>query len=205
MDCWENANPINPIIHQSIYPMNLAETEQTKVCPLCAETIKAAATVCPYCRHWQKKWSLQNPQTMQSINAVLVFIMFFAMICGLGYFLDNLIEPKHDFAQYQDQVAVVDSETSFHVVDSNLMVAVVGVITNQSPFGWKGIGIEAQFFNGDGKLIDVIQAEGEYNGFEILPRSEASFRVDRRAVRKEQEYTSTKVFVRTGKDINAWP
>jgi hypothetical protein len=183
----------------------MAETEQTKVCPLCAETIKAAAKVCPHCHSWQKKWSLQNPRTMQSISAVFALIFIFGTVCGLGYFLDHLIEPKHDFAQYQDQVTVVESETSFHVVDSNLMVAVVGVITNQSPFGWKELGMEAQFFNGDGKLIDVIQEEGEYNGFEIQPRSEAAFRIDRRAIRKEQEYKSTRVFVRTGKDISAWP
>lgn len=184
----------------------MADNEQTKVCPLCAETIKAVAKICPHCHSWQKKWSLQNPRTMQSVSAVFVAVLFFVMLAGFGYFLENLIEPKHDFSQYRDQVTVVESETSFHVADSNLMVAVIGVITNQSPFGWKGLGIEAQFYNGDGKLTDVIQAEpSEYNELEILPHSEASFRIQRPAIKKEQEYKSTKIFVRTGKDISSWP
>jgi hypothetical protein len=183
----------------------MAETEQTKVCPLCAETIKAAAKVCPCCHHWQKKWSLRNPQTRQSIGAILSLIVIFGAIMGVGYFFDYLLGPKRDFAQYQSQVIVMNSATSYGIVDSNLMVSVVGVITNQSTFGWKDIGVEAQFYNKDGKLIDVIQAEGEFGILTILPHSEASFKIQSRATQKETDYQTTKVFVRTGKDINSWP
>ena len=81
------------------------------------------------------------------------------------------------------------------------MVSVIGVVTNQTAFGWKNIGMEAQFLDGNGKMIDVIVADGGYRGFTVLPHSEASFKIEGRAIREEQEYKSTKVFVRTGKDI----
>jgi hypothetical protein len=184
----------------------MAETEPTKVCPLCAETIKAAAKVCPYCRYWQKKWSPRNPQTMQSISAILAAVLIFGSMIGVGYFFDYLMGPKRDFAQYRNQVTVVNSATSFRIANSNLTVSVVGVITNQSMFGWKDIGMEAQFFDANDKLIDAIQAEGEYRGLDVLPHSEAAFKIEGRASHKEQEYHSTKVFVRTGKDIHSsWP
>jgi hypothetical protein len=130
----------------------MAEIEQTKVCPHCAETIKAAAKVCPHCCYWQNKWSLQNPQ----IGFVSIVIM---MIVAITWF-DSQFD-KRDFAPYQNQITVVNSETSFRMVSSNLTVSVIGVITNQSDFGWKEIAIEAQFFDGNGKMIDVIQAQGE--------------------------------------------
>jgi len=184
----------------------MAETEQTKVCPLCAETIKAAAKVCPHCHYWQKKWSLRNPRTMQSTSAILMAIVMFGGIVGLGYFFEHLLGPKRDFAQYQDDVRVVNSETNFRTVESNLLVSVVGVLTNQSDFGWKHVGVEAQFFDGNSNLIDVIEAQGEYySGLEILPRSEASFKIEGHATHKEQDYKSTKVFVRTGEDIHTFP
>ena len=181
----------------------MAETEQTKVCPLCAETIKAAAKVCPHCRHWQKKWSLQNPQTIQSIGAVLTATLIFGGIAGVGCFFDYLFGPKRDFVQYQSLVTVVSSETSFRMVSSNLTVSVVGVLTNESDFAWRKIGVEAQFEDGGSKLIDTLEAEGDYRDLEILPHSEASFKIEGHAIHPEQDYRSTKVFVRTGEDIHA--
>ena len=183
----------------------MAETEQTKVCPLCAETIKAAAKVCPHCHFWQKKWSLQNPRTMQSVSAVFMAVLIFGGMAGLGCFFEYLFGPKREFAQYQSQISVTDSATSFHIANSNLMVSVVGVITNQSDFAWKQVGVEAQFFDGNSNLIDVIEAKGEYfSDLAILPHSEASFKIESHATHKEQDYKSTKVFVRTGEDIHTF-
>lgn len=132
----------------------------------------------------------------------MVFILC-GYAAGLGVFLENIFSSKHDFARYQNQMMVVNSATSFRIANSNLTVSVIGVVTNQSDFGWKDIGIEAQLFDGNGKMIDVIEAGGTYAGFTVLPHSEASFKIEGRAIQKEQEYQSAKVFVRTGKDINA--
>jgi hypothetical protein len=134
----------------------MADTEQTKVCPLCAETIKAAAKVCPHCRRWQKRWSFGNPYA-----GVIVFVVVcFVALIYLNAFYDQLFGQKRDFTPYQNQITVVNSETSFRIANSNLMVSVIGVVTNQTDFGWKQIGMEAQFFDGNGRMIDVIEAEG---------------------------------------------
>ncbi len=184
----------------------MAENEPTKVCPLCAETIKAAAKVCPNCRHWQKKWSMQNTQLVQSVASILGAIGIFGAIGGLGYFLQHLIGPKHDFAAYQGQISVVTSEMSFRMSGSNLTVSVVGVVTNQSDYAWKDVGLEARLFGQDGNLIDVIQAsDSSYGGVVILPHAEAGFKIQSKATKSEAAYASHKVFVGTGKDFNAWP
>jgi hypothetical protein len=185
----------------------MAETEQTKVCPLCAETIKTAAKVCPHCRHWQsRKWSLSNPQFMQSVAAVFWAAAIFGAIVGLAYFLENLIGPKRDFAPYQNQIGIVSSEVNFRMYGSNLTVFVVGLVTNKSEFAWKNIGLEAQLFDKNGKLIDVIQAsDSSYNGVVMLPHSEAGFKIQSKATKDESEYATHKVIVGTGKDFRAWP
>jgi uncharacterized ubiquitin-like protein YukD len=185
----------------------MAEIEQTRVCPHCAETIKAAAKVCPHCRFWQPKtkWSLRNPQFLQSVSSVICAAAIFGAIIGLVYFLQHLIGPKRDFTPYQSQIKVVSSEASFRVVFSNLTVSVVGVVTNQSDFSWKQVALEAQLFGTDDKLIDVIQADGDYRGIVVLPHTEAGFKIEGKAIKKESEYASHQVFVRTAKDIRAWP
>lgn len=185
----------------------MAETEQTKVCPLCAETIKTAAKVCPHCRHWQsRKWSFNNPAFLQSLASLVMAAAIFGAIAGLGYFLEHLIGPKRDFSPYQNQILVVSSEMSFRISGSNLTVSVVGVVTNQSEFAWKNVGLEARLFGKDGNLIDVIQAnDSSYSGVVVLPHAEAGFKIQSRAIKNESEYATHKVLVGTAKDFNAWP
>ena len=179
----------------------MAEIEQTKICPLCAETIKAAAKVCPHCRHWQRRWSLQNPQVFATI---WVAIVIGALLC-LVAFVDKIFGPKRDFAEYRDQIAVVSSQLSHRTSGSNSMVTVVGMVTNRSEFPWKDVGLEAQFFDREGKLIDVVIHAGDYGGFAILPRAEEAFRIEGKSARPQSEYASHKVTVRWAKDAGAWP
>jgi hypothetical protein len=185
----------------------MAEAEQTRVCPLCAETIKAAAKVCPHCRHWQpRKWSFNNPAFLQSLASLVIAAAIFGAIAGLGYFLEHLIGPKRDFAPYRNQITVTSSEVGFRMSGSNLTVFVVGTITNQTDFAWKNLGLEARLLNKDGKLIDVIQAsDSSYSAVVIFPHAEAGFKIQGKAARDESEYSSHKIFVGTAKDFNAWP
>ena len=185
----------------------MAETEQTKVCPLCAETIRQAAKVCPHCRQWQPhKWTLNNPAFMQSLAALVCAISIFGAVSGLGWFLEKLIGPKRDFAPYQNQIGIVSSEVSFRTSGSNLTVFVIGVVTNKTEFAWKNIGLEARLFDRNGKLVDVIQtSESSYNGVVVLPHSEAGFKIQSKATKEESEYSTHKIIVGTGKDFAAWP
>jgi len=114
----------------------MSEVEQTKVCPLCAETIKAAAKVCPHCRNWQRRWSFQNPQLIAGICGICGLMAF----ACLGFFLEKLAGPKRDFAEYQDQITVVSSQFSHRSAGSNSLLTVVGIMTNRSKFAWKDVG-----------------------------------------------------------------
>jgi hypothetical protein len=177
------------------------EIEQTKTCPLCAETINAAAKVCPHCRHWQMRWSFQNPQIVGSLWGILGLCVWLTLLA----YLNKIFGPKRDFAEYPDQIAVVSSQFSHRTVGSNLMVTVVGVLTNRSNCSWEDVGFETRFFDRDGKLIDAVVQTGDFQRFAILKHSEEAFRVEGRATRPPEAYASHKVTVRWAKDADAWP
>lgn len=179
----------------------MSEQPETKVCPMCAETIKATAKVCPHCRHWQKRWSLQNPQVWGGI-----ILVFYLVAMGvLGAVVEKIFGAKRDFTPYQSQISVLSSEISHRTSGTNHYVTVVGIVTNQSELAWKDVNLEAQCFDSAGKLIDVISARGDYGGIPVLGHAEAAFKIETKAAQAEAEYATYKVFVRWGKDASAWP
>jgi hypothetical protein len=177
----------------------MAENEPTKVCPSCAETIKLAAIVCPHCRSVQKKWSFQNPQVMITLCMVLCCLAFF----GFAAVIDKAFGPKTEFADYRNEIGIVDSQFSQRMAGSNLMVTVVGTLTNNSCIGWKDVGVEARFFDRAGKLIDVIKVNADnYTGVTILPHGEAAFKIEGRAARSPADYYTNELNVRWAKDVH---
>jgi hypothetical protein len=177
----------------------MTETEQTKICPLCAETIKAAAKVCPHCRHWQKKWSLQNPQ----VGVTLWGSLALAVWCCFGIFLDKMVGPKEQFATYRNEISVVNSESSQRMSGSNLWITVVGTLTNHSDLGWKDVGVEAKFFDKSGKMIDAITVNAnDYHGVVILPHGESAFKIEGKASHPVADYDMNKLDVQWAKDVD---
>ncbi len=172
-------------------------TSDTKVCPHCAETIKAAAKVCPHCRYFQKKWSLHNP----TVGLTLYLIICLGALGGLGAFFDSMFGSKEQFAAYRDEISVASSQFSHRVAGSNLLVTVVGTLTNRSSISWKDVTVEAQFSDQAGKLLDVIPSS--YSTVVILPHGEAGFKIEGKAAQPEADYASHKVFVRWAKDADS--
>ena len=177
----------------------MAENEQTKTCPLCVETIKAAAKVCPHCRHWQKRWSLHNPQ----VGVTLWTSLAVAVWCCFGIFVNKLFGPKEQFATYRNEISVVNSEFSQRISGSNLWITVVGTLTNHSDIGWKDVGLEAKFFDKSGKMIDAITVNaGDYHGVVILPHGEAAFKIEGKASHPVTDYNTNKLDVQWAKDVD---
>jgi hypothetical protein len=180
----------------------MMERASTKVCPLCAETIRSAAKVCPHCRHWQTKWSFQNPQVGVTIGVVLFST---AMIC-MGLFMEKLLGRGTPFADHRNELSIVSSEVSHRVAGSNVWVTVVGTLTNRSGIAWKDIGVEAQFLDKAGMLFDAITVNAnDYRGVAVLPHGSVAFKVEGKAARPESDYQNCKVSVMWAKAADAWP
>jgi uncharacterized protein (UPF0212 family) len=183
----------------------MAENEQTKVCPHCAETIKMAAVVCPHCRYWQRKWSLHNPKVLGALGLVVMT----AYIVGVGIFTDKVFGSKEQFATYRNEITIVNSQLSQRISVSgcesnvNVYVTVVGTLTNHSDIAWKDVGVEAQFLDKSGKQFDAITVNADgYRGVTVLPHGEAAFKIEGKAARPESDYGAYKVIVRWAKDVD---
>jgi len=170
--------------------------EVTKVCPYCAEQVKAVAKVCPRCRQWLTVFSLRNP-----ILFVLALCVLGMVVCSLfAIALRKQLNSGIDFAPYRDSISVVDSRMTFGKDDNGPVVYVVTVITNQSNLPWKETEFDARFFDKTGKLIDAQQWR-DYST--IWPHGDSAFRIVVRPSHDLSDYQSYKVFVRSARDAHS--
>jgi hypothetical protein len=172
----------------------MAENESTKVCSLCAETIKAAAKVCPHCRKIQKRWLF-----ITRYDLAVLAMGFLAV--GTVVWSVNMFSNGRNFSSSRDKVEVLSSQL---VVDSsreNTNVIVSGILTNGSDYEWDMGNFEVRYLNNFGKIVDV---DSGSDNFTVLPHSDHAFHLTLWSRKSIPEHASCKVFVRSAKDSSAW-
>ena len=168
----------------------MAVNEQTKVCPLCAETIKAAAKVCPHCRRSQRRWAVLTRFDLAMIVTFLLFISSIVLVIWLT-------EHGRTFTPIRDRIEVLSSLWTVKTDKLYTNIMVVGVVSNSSPYAWNVSDMEVRFFDRNGKLTNAAEIWGDH--FTILPDADHAFRfyLDRKSV---PEHASYKISVRKAYD-----
>lgn len=182
--------------------MSEVDQSETKVCKMCAETIKAAAVVCPHCRHVQTTWRLCSPNLTGALKAVLILVC----IIGVLTILKKIVGTR-DFDPYQSKLTILESSVSQRVTSNAVFVVITGVLTNSSDRSWKDIALEGQLYDREGRLLDAIPAKADYfnDGVVAAARGVAAFKIETKTSRALADYANHKVTVQWARDATSWP
>src|ERR1051325_7154708 len=170
----------------------------TKSCLMCAETIKAAAKICPFCQSRQGRFPpIKNDLAAFVVALFTVAVLVAALIIGIRYF-DN---KGRDFDTYREDLIVLQSSlkpTAAFFAFTNLPAltnvsdtstnrhrpfaypednfCLTGTVTNRSPYPWRIHAFEARFFYPSNNLLEAQQPYLR-EPFTILPHQEHPFRL----------------------------
>ncbi len=175
----------------------MAENEQIKICPLCAESIKAAAKVCPHCRKLQGRFFCISQSDLHAILAVALFILstFLAF-----YFFGS----SRQYSPARHKILVLNKQFGIETTSDHTNVVVSGVLTNASDYTWKLTGFEIRFLDAAGKIIDTDHAGSEYMDLTVLPHDECSFHLNLPFREKVPAFAASKVTVTEAKEPGFW-
>jgi len=150
----------------------MPESEQTKVCPLCAETIKAAAKVCPYCQSRQSRFALWK-QELGGVIGVLfcVGILIWVGACVLP---DDKRPDYSKFVRHRDELDVVRVLVERDQKKQELWVS--GCVTNKGSYSWRVHELEVRFLDDRDNLLNVLHPQCE-SPFVVQPGHESAFKV----------------------------
>ena len=172
---------------------------ETKTCPMCAETIKAAAKVCPRCGR-NLPAAIKEPWR-KLVEGWLFLAALAAIVFGGLFWLGRIVGPGRPFESYREKIVVADLQMHFGSSSAGNYVSTIGFLRNDSPLAWKNIQLEVRYFDTQGKLSDT---RTEIFWDRRLPSGDQqAFRIRVRADKPGFAYASQKVFVRSAVDARA--
>ncbi len=170
---------------------------ETKNCPACAETIKAAAKVCPFCRRPQnRRWFLSDHDSY-SIGALMFFVA--AMFLALWFFTMG-----RQYSPEKNQIKVLSANFGMEVSGHETNLIASGVLTNTSRFTWRVGSLEVRFLDAAGKTVDVSHGGSTYQELVVPPHSDCAFHVALSPQKSVPSHVSSKVIVTEASDPNFW-
>lgn len=175
--------------------------EQTRACPFCAETIKAAAKVCPRCRQALSLRCPRHPITGFFVAILPALAFMFVILGAVVTKFERILHPQPYYTEYFGSLRITKSEMNWVPTTNGLRIYLVGLVTNQSHIAWKDLEFECRFFDSNGLLVDAGTGSSR---FTVEPNNESAFRVILTPALSTNEYATFRVSVGTARNIRAF-
>jgi hypothetical protein len=173
------------------------DSGDTKTCPMCAETIRSAASVCPFCRNPQVKTDFKK-----RFEALMFLLPLPAAIVGALIWLNFLFGSGRSFEPNAEKLAATDATMNFSESTQGNFISTIGFIRNESPYPWKDVQIEVQYFDNNGNLVDTHSQI--FQRLRLPAGATHAFRVRAAADKPKDAYASQKIYVRSATDPNSF-
>jgi hypothetical protein len=168
-------------------------TGPQKECSFCAETIPAAAKLCPRCRRWLTWCSLRHPFFFYGLHLFLYGYLAFWIVTKM----QHVFNPAPYYTEFRDSLQILESRMNWVQREKEMRIYVTGVLTNQSPIAWKDIELECRFFDTNGVLVDASNSRAYMT---IQPDDDSAFRASIIPTRPTNDYASFKLSISTARN-----
>ncbi len=118
---------------------------------MCAEVIKVAAKVCPFCQIHQSRYG----RVRADLKAIASGLLFLVICLPLAVWLLDQSRPERerDFAPHRNELVVVDTSLEYGRQTPDTWLASLG--TNKSDSKWSVLQMEVRFLDPEGSPLDV--------------------------------------------------
>ncbi len=140
--------------------MAMNETAETKICPFCAETIKAAAKKCPFCNSRLVRYAVLRQEIFLGLGILMIFA-WLVFVCVLIFpeYSDGYVVNGRSFSPCRKDLEVIQLDVSPQIRgEKSYSYGVSGFVTNKGAYAWQVKDIEFTVSNTAG-VVDVYHEE----------------------------------------------
>jgi hypothetical protein len=170
--------------------------EAEKICRYCAESIPAAAKICPRCRQWLTFCSFRNPL----VSFVGILVPFLGIMAVFLYVIQNFMNPSPYYSDFKGSLQILQSNMNWVETSDGDHVFVTGVLTNQSQVAWKEPEFECRFFNSKGQMID---AATSLSYLTVVAGADSAFRVSVKPALESNAYSSFRISISNARNARS--
>lgn len=178
----------------------MTQESQAKICKMCGMGIPVMAKKCPYCHHWQRWLSLQNPSFLIPLIFIPLMILYGILMQTL---LGRMVREWEPFQKHSQEVRLIEHKMEFGEDQCGPAVIIVGKVKNGTQVDWKDVRFQVDFFDPKGQLFDTGQQEA-YT-YRLSAGQECPFKVSFRRQFPEKEYAKHSVRIISAVDSRQWP
>lgn len=175
--------------------------ESKKTCPFCAETIPAAAKICPRCRQWISLRSFRNPVVGLITGLCIMFVCGSCMVFMFSRLFSHIGNPPPYYADHVGSLQILQSQMFFKNTTNGSRIYVTGILTNQGQIAWHDIEFECRFLGTNGSLVDAYTGRSHST---VQAKDDSAFRVTVIPLKDFQEYSSMKLFISNARNVKGF-
>ena len=172
---------------------------EKRICPFCAEIIKAEAKLCPRCHQWLTLKSLRHPLIMLCVHVIPITAVWVAFGVAIFLQLDSLQNPKPFYSEFPNSLKVMESHMNWAQTREGLRIYITGVLTNTSPVTWRQAEFDCRFFDSHGVMLD---ADTGHSYGAMRPHDDTAFRVSLIPTAQTNDYVSFRISVGNARNAN---
>jgi hypothetical protein len=174
--------------------------EFKKCCPFCAETIPAAAKICPRCRQWISLRSFRNP-----VVGLVISLFALLMISGcVAFFFTHVFSRVFNappyYADHVGSLQILQLKMFFKDTTNGPRIYITGILTNRSQIPWRDIEFECRFLRSNGNLIDAYTSRSYST---VQANDDGAFRVTVTPIKDFQEYENLKLSISNARNVKS--
>jgi hypothetical protein len=145
------------------------EAAQVKVCPFCAETVKASARICPHCQSKLVRFARFRQEAAIGLVVLWLCAIFGAIIALLA---PPDAREGRSFQRHRSDLSV--GRLAYESRSGKGKFQIAGYVTNAGGYAWRVAEVQVIFSNAEGGKIDV-QNHRFNEVFVVQPAREAAF------------------------------
>lgn len=170
-------------------------------CPFCAETIPAAAKICPRCRQWISLRSFRNPVVGLVITLFALFVVGGCVAFFFTHAFSRISNPPPYYADHVGSLQILQSKMFFKETTNGPRIYITGILTNRSQIPWRDIEFECRFLETNGNLID---ADTSRSYSTVQANDDSAFRLTVTPIQDLQEYENLKLSISNARNVKSF-